>query len=309
LEPLFTKRGSNITNKNMQIIKSELAGFCFGVRRAVDMIYAELEKNERKIYTVGKIIHNDDFNAELESRGVKIITEQELDTVDPEKSVVILRAHGSLTETYEKLKRLGIPYIDTTCPYVEKIQNIAKSEKSEDTQIFIIGDKDHPEIRSICSFAREGINSDNVFVFRDAEELKLHSQNRNDLLNKRTILFAQTTQKIDEWKNCLKIAQKLYTNLTIFDTICKVTEKRQLDADAISKEVDLMLVIGGKESSNTCKLARVTSKNCQTCHIRNASEIPYDIIQPNMVVGITAGASTPDRIIQEVIQNVRSKKL
>ena len=293
----------------MQIIKSELAGFCFGVRRAVDMIYAELVRNERKIYTIGKIIHSDDFNAELESRGVEIITEDQLDKIDPEKSVVVLRAHGSLTDTYRKLKRLGIPYVDTTCPYVEKIQNIAKTEKSENTQIVIIGDKDHPEIRSICSFAREGINSDNVFVFRDASELEFHSQNSNDSLNKRTILFAQTTQKIDEWKNCLKIAQKLYTNLTIFDTICKVTEKRQLDADAISKEVDLMLVIGGKDSSNTCKLARVTSKNCPTCHIRNASEIPYDIIQPNMVVGITAGASTPDRIIQEVIQNVRSKKL
>ena len=293
----------------MQIIKSELAGFCFGVRRAVDMIYAELEKNERKIYTIGKIIHNDDFNAELEERGVKVISEDELDGLDPENSVVVLRAHGSLTETYEKLRRLGIPYVDTTCPYVEKIQNIAKNEKDEETQFFIIGDENHPEIRSICSFAREGIKSDNVYVFRNSRELEMHSQNNNEKFNKRTILFAQTTQKIDEWKNCLKIAQKLYTNLTIFDTICKVTEKRQLDAEAISKEVDLMLVIGGKDSSNTCKLAQVTSKNCLTRHIRNASEIPYDIIQPNMVVGITAGASTPDRIIQEVTQNVRSKKL
>ena len=293
----------------MKIIQSELAGFCFGVRRAVEMIYNEIEKKPGKIYTLGKIIHNDDFNQELCRKGVEIISEDMLDTIDPSDSVVILRAHGSLAEIYEKLKKRGIRYVDTTCPYVEKIQKIANSEKDEKTNIFIIGDKDHPEIKSICSFARKGVKYDNVKVFKDSKELESYSQLHNDLYNIRTILFAQTTQKIDEWKNCLKIAQKLYTNLTIFDTICKVTEKRQLDAETISKEVDLMLVIGGKDSSNTCKLAQVTSKNCLTRHIKNASEIPYDIIQPEMVVGITAGASTPDRIIQEVIQNVRSKKL
>ncbi|MBE6688675.1 MAG: 4-hydroxy-3-methylbut-2-enyl diphosphate reductase [Ruminococcaceae bacterium] len=292
----------------MKIIKSSLAGFCFGVRRAVDIIYEELEKNTHKIYTLGKIIHNDDFNAELEEKGVEIISADELDKVNPENSVVILRAHGSLVQTYEELKRRGIRYIDTTCPYVAKIQNIASSEKSEDTQVFIIGDRDHPEIQSICSFARLGIENDNVHVFKDASELEEHSRKFNHLYDKRTILFAQTTQKIDEWKKCLNIARKLYTNLTIFDTICNVTEKRQLDAEAISKEVDLMLVIGGTDSSNTKKLAQITSKNCLTRHIRNASEIPFDIIQPEMAVGITAGASTPDRIIEEVTQNVRSKK-
>ena len=292
----------------MKIIKSSLAGFCFGVRRAVDIIYEELEKGGSQIYTLGKIIHNDDFNSELEQKGVKIISPDELDKVDPRNSVVILRAHGSLVQTYEELKRRGIRYIDTTCPYVAKIQNIASSNKGEDTVMFIIGDRDHPEIRSICSFAREGIKNDNVFVFKNSQELELHSQKFNHLYDKRTILFAQTTQKIDEWKKCLNIARKLYTNLTIFDTICNVTEKRQTDADAISKQVDLMLVIGGLDSSNTKKLAEVTAKNCLTRHIQNASEIPYDIIQPEMAVGITAGASTPDRIIEEVTQNVRSKK-
>lgn len=292
----------------MKIIKSSLAGFCFGVRRAVEMIYREIDKNDAQIYTLGKIIHNDDFNAELEQKGVKIITSDELDKVDPENSVVILRAHGSLTDTYDELKRRGIRYVDTTCPYVEKIQKIASSEKGDDVQIFIIGDRDHPEIRSICSFAQKGVNPANVHVFKNAQELEEHSLKFNDLYEKRTILFAQTTQKIDEWKKCLNIAQKLYTKLTIFDTICKVTEKRQLDAEAISKQVDVMLVIGGSESSNTKKLAEITSRNCPTRHIKNASEIPYDIIQPDMAVGITAGASTPDRIIEEVTQNVRSKK-
>lgn len=292
----------------MKIIKSSLAGFCFGVRRAVEMIYRELEKNDAQIYTLGKIIHNDDFNAELEQKGVKIISADELDTVDPQNSVIILRAHGSLVDIYDELKRRGIRYVDTTCPYVEKIQSIASTQKGEDVQFFIIGDRDHPEIRSICSFARNGINSDNVFVFKNAHELEEHSLKFNTLYEKRTILFAQTTQKIDEWKKCLNIAQKLYTNLTIFDTICKVTEKRQLDAEAISKQVDVMLVIGGADSSNTKKLAETTSRNCPTRHIKNASEIPYDIIQPDMAVGITAGASTPDRIIEEVTQNVRSKK-
>lgn len=292
----------------MKIIKSKLAGFCFGVRRAVDIIYEEMEKSGAQIYTLGKIIHNDDFNAELEQKGVKIISPDRLKEVDPKNSVVILRAHGSLTDTYAELENRGIRYVDTTCPYVKKIQDIAKNEKNEDTQFFIIGDSDHPEIRSICSFAREGIKSDNVYVFKNSQELEEHSRKFNCLYDKRTILFAQTTQKIDEWKKCLNIARKLYTNLTIFDTICNVTEKRQLDAEAISKEVDLMLVIGGTDSSNTKKLAEVTAKNCLTRHIRNASEIPYDIIQPNMAVGITAGASTPDRIIEEVTQNVRSKK-
>lgn len=292
----------------MEIIKSELAGFCFGVRRAVDIIYAELEKGTSQIYTLGKIIHNDDFNAELVQKGVKIITEKQLDLIDPENSVVILRAHGSLTDTYEGIKKRGIRYIDTTCPYVAKIQKIASTSKGEDVQIFIIGDKDHPEIQSICSFARQGIKNDNVFVFKNADELQDHSLKFNHLYEKKTILFAQTTQKIDEWKKCLNIAKKLYTNLTIFDTICNVTEKRQRDAEEISSKVDFMLVIGGKDSSNTKKLAEITSKNCPTCHIQNASEIPYDIIQPDMAVGITAGASTPDRIIQEVTQNVRSKK-
>lgn len=284
----------------MQIIKSELAGFCFGVRRASDLIYEQIKKNDKKIYTLGEIIHNDDFNSDLVKNGVTIINEEQLCDIDTENSILFIRAHGVPKHIYQKLEKFKISYIDTTCPYVLKIQDIVKNQS--DSPFFIIsGDKNHPEVESFCSFAS---NDSDYVVCKDSEEFNSIIKKIPDDDEKRKILLSQTTQNINEWKTCIEIAKKLYTNLTIFDTICNVTEKRQNEAEKLSKEVDLMIIIGGNKSSNTKKLTTISSRNCKSIQINNASEISPDILRGIKKVGITAGASTPDRIIEEVIKKM-----
>lgn len=277
------------------------SGFCFGVQRAVSMLEAELDKPEsRNIYCIGEIIHNKSFTDSLKKRGVKIITPEEIENL-PENAIVFIRTHGVPKQVYEQLARKGIPHIDATCPYVKKIHRIAE-RGDENTAVIIFGDANHPEVQGIKSFAKG-----KVFIFSDCEELK-NSAEINDLKDSGIIVVAQTTYNIKEWEKCQKFIKCLYTNARIFDTICSVTDERQKEVLSLAKDSDLVVVVGGASSSNTAKLYKIAKENCpRAIHIETAKELaeyPPHLFQAARKIAITAGASTPSSIIQEVLQTM-----
>ncbi len=289
----------------MEITKSRYAGFCFGVKRASDLIESTLDMPHKQIYTLGDLIHNDDYVAYLTSRGVKRIEESELSTLPSDDSLVFIRAHGATKKIYDELSERGLDFVDTTCPYVKKIWQIVISENLKDDPFFIvIGDKNHPEIQGICSYIADGENNDKYIVANSFDELSKMELFIPKSPEKRKVVIAQTTQNINEWKICVKFLEKVCTNLTFFDTICKVTQNRQEDCREIASKSDLMVVIGGKKSSNTAKLFHISSEACPSVWVTGANEITPEMLDGKDKIGITAGASTPDRIIQKVINKM-----
>lgn len=289
------------------ITVSEHAGFCFGVRRATDNAEALIrEKRENDIVcTLGKLIHNEEYNKWLSCRGVNIVTKDDLEgLIDKARQganvTLITRTHGIEKETQERLEAYAnecsnFKIVDSTCPYVKKIHKIVKENSSEARTVFLIGQKDHPEVLSIKSY----IEGDG-YIFANAEELEAHLKSQN-YTETPLVMVAQTTQKLSEWKKCQEIIKKYCTNAKIFDTICIVTEERQTEAQRLSAETDLMLVIGGKDSSNTSKLYQICKGQSENVYwIQTKDDIPFDKIGTAKKIGITAGASTPDSIIQEV---------
>lgn len=281
----------------MKILLSKSAGFCFGVRRAVELIEAEIAKGDKEICTLGHIIHNEDFNADLLRRGVKNIDTADLDRLPKDRSLVFIRTHGAPRQTLEQLDKSGISYLDATCPFVKKIHQIVQKESGEDTVILLTGDPDHPEVRGIESYA-----GGKVVVLPSASDLDEYARTCDK--TRRHVLLSQTTHSLSAWKETLAKAREIFPDLAVYDTICSVTEERQNEVEAIAKASDLVVVVGGKNSSNTKKLADAASRYCKTVHIRNASELDTGLIHPEMTVGVTAGASTPDGLIKEVIKTM-----
>lgn len=280
----------------MQVAKS--AGFCFGVQRAVEMVYRLLEEEKRPIETLGPIIHNPQIVSSLEERGVRMIGEEDIS----EKllgSVLCLRSHGVEKQCVSRLEELGIDYVDLTCPFVEKIHSIVARADEEGKLIFIIGDERHPEVAGSKSYGRE------VFVFQEELELRAFTQSHPEFRERPGILVAQTTQKKDIWKNCVQFVKNNYTNFLIFDTICYTTSERQEEAMRLSARSDVMLVLGGKNSANTRNLYGLCAKSCpRTYHIECAEELSAISFERDFYVGITAGASTPSIVIEEVVKTM-----
>ncbi|MGN0621926.1 MAG: bifunctional 4-hydroxy-3-methylbut-2-enyl diphosphate reductase/30S ribosomal protein S1 [Porcipelethomonas sp.] len=280
---------------------AESAGFCFGVDRAVKLVYEELEKKSGKVATLGPIIHNRDVVDDLEKRGVRIINDiGELE--DGEKAVI--RSHGVGKSVYNALSLKGNPYIDATCPFVSRIHKIVREHSEKGYFILVAGDKNHPEVQGIVGHCGE----ENCFVFKDDTELKDFFSKKYTNLEKKLAIVAQTTYNILVWGECLKVIPEDKENILVFETICSATSQRQSDAAGLSKEVDAMVIVGGKNSSNTVKLFNVCSQNCPSYHIENADEL-YSLDLKNAdKIGITAGASTPAYIIKEV-QNTMAEIL
>lgn len=296
-----------------EITVASLAGFCFGVSRAAEAVEKALEENDGKVFTLGKLIHNRIYLEKLESRGVKVISADELDKLKAmadggEKVIVCTRAHGIPKELDRQLNSMAesnplFTFRDCTCPYVKKIHKIAADETSEQTLLCVFGDEAHPEVQGIVSYSK------GPYVVASDPELLLEksSDSRYDRLTR--VLVAQTTQNLKDWEKTQKIFKKVYTNSKIFDTICSVTENRQNEVLKLSRKMDMMIVIGGKDSSNTNKLYKVSKENLDlTFLIEDASSIPLKYVKPHMKVGIAAGASTPGEIIQEV-QNIMSENI
>ena len=297
----------------MKITVAKNAGFCFGVKRATDSLEEAIEKKAmgERIFTLGALIHNDTYNAMLSSKGVRVISIEDVSALAESATAdapvrLFIRAHGIPRHNEELLASLSkknphFRYTDCTCPFVKKIHKIAEKHSNENNLLLLLGGKEHPEVVGILSYF-----DFEKYTFATADELEDALQNGLfvKLNNKTPILVAQTTQKLSEWRKAQKLLKKVYTNPLIFDTICSVTDERQKEAASLSTESDLMIVIGGRESSNTAKLFAVCKENCpHTLRIERADELAVDNLiktSAHTRVGIAAGASTPSGVIQEV---------
>ena len=274
---------------------SEHSGFCFGVKRAVDMINKSLEEDGRGIYCLGELIHNRIFNESLVKRGVSFIDRGDIPKLKS-GAKVFLRAHGTVKELVNELSARGIEYIDATCPYVSKIHKIVASQPAE-AKVMLIGDAKHPEVEGIMSWAKgEGI------VFADLADIEARHEvgfvDENDC-----ILAVQTTYSGAEWEKCKDRIKELYPNVRIYETICSVTENRQKSMRELASVSDLCVVVGGKNSSNTAKLFAIASEVCKnSLAVESADELyaHAETIRSANKIAIAAGASTPSGIIQEV---------
>lgn len=298
----------------MKITVAANAGFCFGVRRATDSLENALRAAApgETVATLGHLIHNESYNEALRRRGVLTVTEETLpalvgraDATHP--VTVLVRAHGCTRETEAALDRYAAEnphfrWLDCTCPYVKKIHRIANDNAGADRFLIIIGNERHPEVVGIRSWF-----SGETVVFPDADALRLAILPNGIVgMNKKTpVMVAQTTLNLGNWTECQKMLKSIYTNAIIFDTICKVTEERQSEARRLSEQCDLMLVIGGRESSNTAKLAEICRSACpETVRIPSAAEWDRRIPAGTRHAGIVAGASTPRNEIEEVYKTM-----
>ena len=285
----------------MKITLAETAGFCFGVSRAVKMVEALMEKGER-VATLGPIIHNPQIVKRFEARGARIIETPE--EAEP-GSVVVIRSHGVSQDVYDCLRVKGVQIADATCPYVAKIHRIVSEASKSGRIVLIAGDRNHPEVQGICGHCgKNSSGEERFFVFRNAEELNSLAEKCPNLPNLPVTAVAQTTFSLEEWKNSKKILKKVYTNALSFDTICNATALRQSQAGALSKQCDVMIVVGGRHSSNTAKLCEICAENCETYLVETADELPLEALRRAANVGVTAGASTPADIIKEVLETM-----
>ncbi len=277
----------------MEIKVAKTAGFCFGVSRAIDIV-EKLVAEGKRVCTLGAIIHNPQKVRELEEKGVRIV-----DSPDEVKSgeTLVIRSHGVAASVTDRIKELGVSCSDATCPFVLKIHRIVAEHSKNGDTILIAGDKDHPEVQGII-----GHCFSEYHTFMNCDELDKLFEDVPNLRQKPVCAVVQTTFDRTEWKKTLKKLQKLYTNAKIFDTICSATSDRQSEAEILASESDLMLVIGGKHSSNTNKLYHICKSKCdKTYLIESAPELPMDALRTAGQIGITAGASTPASIIKEVL--------
>lgn len=276
----------------MRVILAKTAGFCFGVDRAVNMAY-ELANSGARAATLGQLIHNSLVTDDLAAKGVRIISSP---AEAQRGETVIIRAHGVAAEVYEELKGTGAEICDATCPFVKKIHRIVAENSGEDTEVFIAGDPNHPEVIGIKGHCKGEVN-----IFNSEAELDEIIKNDGKNYDKRIIAVSQTTFSQKVWKICKEKIKKYYTNAKIFDTICFATRERQDEAALISKQSDMMIIIGDRHSSNTVKLKAVCSENCDTYLVERAAELNTINFSHCATVGVTAGASTPSAIIKEVL--------
>ena len=281
----------------MEVLRAKSAGFCFGVKRAVDTVYKQIEKDQGKqIYTYGPIIHNAEVVKDLEAHNVKVLmSEEELKEI--EDGLVIIRSHGVPKRICDILDEKGIEYVDATCPFVKRIHKIVSDESAKGKFIIIIGDPNHPEVKGIRGWA-----GDKVAILRDVEEAEQFECDANEKI----CIVAQTTFNYKKFKDTVEIIEKKGYDISVLNTICNATKERQTEARNIAEQVDAMIVIGDKHSSNTQKLFEICKKACNnTYYIQTLVDLDLNQLGSVETVGITAGASTPNNIIEEVQNNVR----
>ena len=279
-----------------EVILAKSAGFCFGVKRAVDTVYEQTGK--KNVYTFGPIIHNEEVVKDLEKKGVFVInTMEELDDIT--EGTVIIRSHGVSSAVYEALQKKGVEIVDATCPFVLKIHNIVKQESANGKQIVIIGNEKHPEVEGIMGWSKTQVHV--VDTVEKAQNLQLDPQ-------REVCIVSQTTFNYNKFKEFVEIISEKGYNIIIRNTICNATEERQTEAREIAKRVDAMIVVGGSSSSNTRKLYEICKNECKdTYYIQTLNDLDMTSLGKADCIGITAGASTPNNIIQEVYTNVRTE--
>ncbi|MGB8455380.1 MAG: 4-hydroxy-3-methylbut-2-enyl diphosphate reductase [Anaerocolumna sp.] len=274
----------------MNVVLAKTAGFCFGVKRAVDLVHEEIKKGP-KVYTYGPIIHNDEVVADLASKGVGTIhTIEELKVIT--EGTIIIRSHGVSKEVYDIIETQGLKIVDATCPYVIKIHKIVKEQSRLGRHIIIIGNDKHPEVEGI-----EGWCVNNYTIIENTNQ----AENLNLSVDQKICIVSQTTFNYKNFQDLVEIISKKGYDIIVLNTICNATEERQTEARQLAKESDAMIIIGGLHSSNTRKLYEISKLECEnTYYIQTLRDLDLEELKSFRSVGITAGASTPNNIIKEV---------
>ena len=276
----------------MEVILAKKAGFCFGVQGAIDMVYDEASEQSTNIYTYGPIIHNEEVVSDLESKGVKAINFDENELKNLSDCTVVIRSHGVAKNIYDDLESKNVSVVDATCPFVKKIHEIVQKESDEGKTIIIVGSEYHPEVQGIKGW----VNGDAYIVDEEADAVGLDIDN-----NKPVCIVSQTTYNPEKFAKLVEIIREKGYDSNVVNTICNATNERQKEAKEIAKKVDAMIVIGGKNSSNTQKLYEICKAECEnTFYIQTAKDMDFEKLKDFEKVGITAGASTPKNIIEEV---------
>ena len=290
----------------MEVRLAKSAGFCFGVKRAVDQVYEQIETG-KTIYTYGPIIHNEEVVKDLEEKGVQVIPDKaELQRLveqwqeapkDEKGGAVIIRSHGVSKEIHDMIENSTLECIDATCPFVKRIHKIVQKESAAGKHIVIVGSPIHPEVEGIVGWC-EG-----SYTVLETEEEATNFEISED---KEICLVSQTTFNYNKFQHIVAIFQKKGYNVIVVNTICNATEERQTEAQEIARQADIMIVIGGKHSSNTRKLYEICSSECaNTYFIQTLDDLHLELPKAAFLVGITAGASTPNKLIEEVQNYVR----
>lgn len=282
-----------------KVTVAKSAGFCFGVKRAVDTVYQELEKKQGNIYTYGPIIHNEEVVKDLISKGIQVMEETD-DLSQYNNGTVIIRSHGVAKHIYDTLEKYGFKIVDATCPFVLKIHRYVSEYSEKNYHIVIIGNAMHPEVVGIRGWCKP----DQTTVIQTKEEAEKFTLPAD----KKICIVSQTTFNYNKFQELVEIINKKGYDIIVLNTICNATEERQTEAAELAKNSDAMIVIGGKSSSNTQKLFEICKDECEnTYYIQTLDDLNLQKLQSIDNVGITAGASTPNKIIEEVQTNVRNE--
>ncbi len=290
----------------MEIRLAKSAGFCFGVKRAVDKVYEQIETG-KTIYTYGPIIHNEEVVGDLQRRGVQVIEDKDellkvtelwkTGTREGRGGAVIIRSHGVPKEIQDLIENSGLECIDATCPFVKRIHRIVQKESAAGKYIVIVGNPGHPEVEGIMGWCEGPLS-----VLETEEE----AENFIFPEGKEICIVSQTTFNYNKFQHIVAIFQNKGYNGSVVNTICNATEERQTEAKEIAAKADIMIVIGGKHSSNTRKLHEICSSECaNTYFIQTLEDLHLELPKAASLVGITAGASTPNKLIEEVQNYVR----
>ena len=282
-----------------RVIKvAKTAGFCFGVKRAVEKVYEQVKLGKKNVYTFGPIIHNEEVVGDLEAKGVRVL-ENRSDLEVIEEGTIVIRSHGVPRDIYKLIEEKGLECVDATCPFVRKIHRIVEKESKNGCHIVIIGNDNHPEVEGIKGWCQGPVTV--ISTEEEAENLVISD-------GKKLCIVSQTTFNYNKFKDLVEILEKKRYDRIVLNTICSATQERQNEAKIIAGSVDTMLVIGGKNSSNTQKLYEICKKECgNTYYIQTLVDLDSEMFQFSSYVGITAGASTPNKIIEEVQEHVRNE--
>ncbi|MCU6761339.1 4-hydroxy-3-methylbut-2-enyl diphosphate reductase [uncultured Roseburia sp.] len=283
----------------MKLKTAKSAGFCFGVQKAIDAVYHEIEYGQRPIYTFGPIIHNEEVVSELERRGVTVLkTVEEIE--QKECGTIIIRSHGVSRKIRERMEQSRLRVVDATCPFVLRIHKYVREYSSQGYYVVIIGDAAHPEVQGIYGWS----DPQRTTILSEQEEAEKFTVPKEG----RVCIVSQTTFNYNKFQDLVEIISEKGYDRIVLNTICSATEQRQKEAEALSGQVDAMIVIGGKSSSNSRKLFEICSKKCKnTYFIQTKDDLENSTFQRFGYVGITAGASTPNNIIEEVQKYVRNE--
>lgn len=290
----------------MKVTLAKTAGFCFGVKRAVEMVYTEAQKG-KQVYTLGPIIHNEEVVSDLEKKGVKVISEQDLEKMGEDLdelsgSTVVIRSHGVSEAVYRLLEEKKCEIVDSTCPFVKKIHDTVRKHAAKGYDIVIIGSREHPEVQGILGWCL-GRGT----VLETEQEISSYEPQNH---GKKVCVVAQTTFNYKKFKDLVEIISKKGYDIIAVNTICNATAERQKEAQELAACSDAMIVIGGKNSSNSRKLYEISKNQCESTYfIQTLEDLDMECVRSSESLGITAGASTPKNIIQEVLEACQKKEV